>query len=89
VLGEPALGLAPAIVDEVYERIAELAEPGMTVVLLEQLLTGTRYRARRCGPARGHDRRHRLPDAGRHRGCAVWRTVVVLVLAAYLFVKPA
>ena len=39
VLDEPALGLAPAMVDEVYERIAELAEKGLTVVLLEQLLT--------------------------------------------------
>jgi branched-chain amino acid transport system ATP-binding protein len=39
VLDEPALGLAPALVDEVYDRISGLAARGMTVVLLEQLLT--------------------------------------------------
>lgn len=38
VLDEPALGLAPAMVDEVYGRIGELADGGLTVVLLEQLL---------------------------------------------------
>jgi ABC-type multidrug transport system ATPase subunit len=38
VLDEPALGLAPMLVDEVYRRIADLAEGGLTVVLLEQLL---------------------------------------------------
>jgi ABC-type branched-subunit amino acid transport system ATPase component/ABC-type branched-subunit amino acid transport system permease subunit len=38
VLDEPALGLAPALVDEVYARIAELAAGGLTVILLEQLL---------------------------------------------------
>lgn len=39
VLDEPVLGLAPTLVDEVYERIADLAEGGLTVVLLEQLLS--------------------------------------------------
>jgi branched-chain amino acid transport system ATP-binding protein len=39
VLDEPALGLAPALVDEVYARISGLAERGLTVVVLEQLLT--------------------------------------------------
>jgi ABC-type branched-subunit amino acid transport system ATPase component/ABC-type branched-subunit amino acid transport system permease subunit len=39
VIDEPALGLAPALVDEVYTRIAKLAEGGVTVVVLEQLLT--------------------------------------------------
>ncbi|SDG89234.1 monosaccharide ABC transporter ATP-binding protein, CUT2 family [Pseudonocardia oroxyli] len=39
VVDEPALGLAPALVDEVYGRIAGLAEDGVTVVVLEQLLT--------------------------------------------------
>ena len=38
ILDEPALGLAPALVDEVYARIADLAAGGRTVVLLEQLL---------------------------------------------------
>ncbi|MGW4058073.1 ATP-binding cassette domain-containing protein [Amycolatopsis sp. NPDC004747] len=39
VVDEPALGLAPALVDEVYARLGELAEGGLTVVLLEQLLS--------------------------------------------------
>ncbi|TMR94062.1 ATP-binding cassette domain-containing protein [Nonomuraea basaltis] len=39
ILDEPALGLAPALVDEVYARINRLARDGMTVVLLEQLLS--------------------------------------------------
>jgi len=39
VVDEPALGLAPALVDEVYGRLGELAEGGLTVVLLEQLLS--------------------------------------------------
>ncbi|MBP2326049.1 ABC-type branched-subunit amino acid transport system ATPase component/ABC-type branched-subunit amino acid transport system permease subunit [Kibdelosporangium banguiense] len=39
IVDEPALGLAPALIDEVYERIGRLADDGMTVVLLEQLLS--------------------------------------------------
>jgi branched-chain amino acid transport system ATP-binding protein len=39
IVDEPALGLAPALIDEVYERISRLADDGMTVVLLEQLLS--------------------------------------------------
>jgi len=39
ILDEPALGLAPTLVDEVYLRIAALADGGMTVVVLEQLLS--------------------------------------------------
>ena len=38
VLDEPALGLAPTMVEEVYGRIAQLVDSGLTVVLLEQLL---------------------------------------------------
>jgi branched-chain amino acid transport system ATP-binding protein len=38
ILDEPALGLAPALVDEVYKHINELSQSGLTVVLLEQLL---------------------------------------------------
>jgi branched-chain amino acid transport system permease protein len=39
IVDEPALGLAPALVDEVYDRLARLAHEGLTVVLLEQLLS--------------------------------------------------
>jgi branched-chain amino acid transport system ATP-binding protein len=38
IVDEPALGLAPALIDDVYARIAELAAGGVTVILLEQLL---------------------------------------------------
>ncbi|MFG2525477.1 ATP-binding cassette domain-containing protein [Streptomyces sp. NPDC048527] len=38
IVDEPALGLSPAMVDEVYARIGRLAHEGMTVVLLEQSL---------------------------------------------------
>jgi branched-chain amino acid transport system ATP-binding protein len=39
ILDEPALGLAPVLVDEVYARVGDLAASGITVVLLEQLLS--------------------------------------------------
>jgi ABC-type branched-subunit amino acid transport system ATPase component len=39
IVDEPALGLAPALVDEVYAKLGRLAKDGMTVVLLEQLLS--------------------------------------------------
>ncbi|MEV4970304.1 ATP-binding cassette domain-containing protein [Streptomyces scopuliridis] len=38
IVDEPALGLSPAMVDEVYARLGLLAREGMTVVLLEQSL---------------------------------------------------
>jgi ABC-type branched-subunit amino acid transport system ATPase component len=37
ILDEPALGLSPLLVDEVYARIGELADHGLTLILLEQL----------------------------------------------------
>jgi branched-chain amino acid transport system ATP-binding protein len=36
LLDEPSLGLAPLIVDEVFELIAELREQGTTILLVEQ-----------------------------------------------------
>ncbi|MFE5173545.1 ATP-binding cassette domain-containing protein [Streptomyces sp. NPDC056634] len=39
IVDEPALGLSPAMVTEVYARLGRLAHDGMTVVLLEQSLT--------------------------------------------------
>jgi branched-chain amino acid transport system ATP-binding protein len=39
VVDEPALGLAPSLVDEVYNRLTDLAaNTGITIILLEQLL---------------------------------------------------
>ncbi|MGW1619586.1 ATP-binding cassette domain-containing protein [Streptomyces sp. NPDC002172] len=39
IVDEPALGLAPALVDEVYDRLVGLTHDGLTVVLLEQSLS--------------------------------------------------
>ena len=36
ILDEPSLGLAPKIVSEVFELIAELHADGMTILLVEQ-----------------------------------------------------
>ncbi|MEW2625658.1 ATP-binding cassette domain-containing protein [Streptomyces sp. NPDC048106] len=38
IVDEPTLGLSPAMVAEVYDRLGRLARKGMTVVLLEQSL---------------------------------------------------
>ena len=36
LIDEPSLGLAPVLVDEVYERIASIAKSGVTVLLVEE-----------------------------------------------------
>jgi len=36
LLDEPSLGLAPAVVDAVFERLAEIRERGVTTLLVEQ-----------------------------------------------------
>jgi branched-chain amino acid transport system ATP-binding protein len=36
MIDEPSLGLAPVLVDEVYERIARIAHSGITVLLVEE-----------------------------------------------------
>jgi branched-chain amino acid transport system ATP-binding protein len=36
MLDEPALGLSPRLVDEVFEKIVEMARAGLTVMLVEQ-----------------------------------------------------
>jgi branched-chain amino acid transport system ATP-binding protein len=36
VIDEPALGLAPTIVDEVYQRIADIKESGVAILLIEE-----------------------------------------------------
>jgi len=36
MLDEPSLGLSPRFVDEIFERIVELASNGMTIMLVEQ-----------------------------------------------------
>ena len=39
LLDEPSAGLAPSIVTEVFERIRQLGDQGMTILLVEQLAT--------------------------------------------------
>jgi branched-chain amino acid transport system ATP-binding protein len=39
LLDEPSLGLAPLMVEQVFDTIAELARDGMTILLVEQLAT--------------------------------------------------
>jgi branched-chain amino acid transport system ATP-binding protein len=36
LLDEPSLGLAPVVVDTIFEMIAELKRSGLTIVLVEQ-----------------------------------------------------
>jgi branched-chain amino acid transport system ATP-binding protein len=36
LLDEPSLGLSPKMIDLVYEKITELAEQGLTTMLVEQ-----------------------------------------------------
>ncbi len=36
LLDEPSLGLAPRIVDQIFEMIAELRAAGLTILLVEQ-----------------------------------------------------
>jgi branched-chain amino acid transport system ATP-binding protein len=42
LLDEPSLGLAPAIVDEIYEHLAVLRQTGLTMLLVEQSVTRAR-----------------------------------------------
>lgn len=68
ILDEPTLGLAPVIVDVVFEVLEKLREDGVTVLLVEQNATRTIALADRCYVLRagqvtlsGH--RDELPDA--------------------------
>ncbi len=36
MIDEPSLGLAPVLVEEVYDRIAQIASSGITVLLVEE-----------------------------------------------------
>jgi ABC-type branched-subunit amino acid transport system ATPase component len=39
LLDEPSLGLAPAIIDELFKAIAELRDSGITILLVDQMAT--------------------------------------------------
>jgi branched-chain amino acid transport system ATP-binding protein len=41
VLDEPSLGLAPLLVDQIFETLAELRRAGVTILLVEQNVTRT------------------------------------------------
>lgn len=36
LLDEPSLGLAPVVVDQIYEKIAEICREGASILLVEQ-----------------------------------------------------
>jgi len=38
LLDEPSLGLAPAVIDELFEVIAELRDKGITILLVDQMV---------------------------------------------------
>ena len=40
MLDEPSLGLAPVMIDQLYERIQELRKGGLTLLLVEQFVSG-------------------------------------------------
>ena len=42
LIDEPSLGLAPVLVDEVYDRIAAIAKSGITVLLVEEIFAHVR-----------------------------------------------
>lgn len=48
LLDEPSLGLAPAMVDRVFETIAELRDQGIAIVLVEQAVAEAVSVATRC-----------------------------------------
>ena len=39
LLDEPSLGLAPAMIDEIYDALAELRDDGVTILLVDQMAT--------------------------------------------------
>lgn len=47
MIDEPSLGLAPVLVDEVYDRIAEISRTGATVLLIEENIAHVRETADR------------------------------------------
>jgi branched-chain amino acid transport system ATP-binding protein len=68
ILDEPTLGLAPVIVDLVFEVLAKLRDDGVTVLLVEQNATRTIALADRCYVLRAgrvtlSGEREELPDA--------------------------
>ena len=38
LLDEPSLGLAPAVIDELFEVVAELRDKGITILLVDQMV---------------------------------------------------
>lgn len=44
LLDEPSLGLAPIIIQQIFDTIEQLREQGMTIFLVEQTLTSAEAR---------------------------------------------
>ena len=85
MLDEPSLGLAPAIVDTMYDSFAALHKEGLTILLAEQSVdlaleaaaarlcaAGRPHRARRTGPGDGRQSR-RAADLSRDGVSAMLR----------------
>ena len=69
LLDEPSLGLAPAVIDELFETLAELRDKGITILLVDQmaaLALGGRRSGLRAGIRPHRARRQRRGTA---RGC--------------------
>jgi branched-chain amino acid transport system ATP-binding protein len=72
ILDEPSLGLAPKMVDLIFERIREFTRLGLTVLLVEQNALSALRVARRgyvleLGRVRLHDRSERLLETSEVR----------------------
>ncbi|MBI1737433.1 MAG: ABC transporter ATP-binding protein [Candidatus Rokubacteria bacterium] len=72
ILDEPSLGLAPKMVDLIFERIREFTRLGLTVLLVEQNALGALRIARRgyvleLGRVRLHDTSDRLRETSEVR----------------------
>ena len=76
LLDELSMGLAPLVVQELYELVAELAAEGMTIVLVEQFVT-TALRGGRPGRHHG-PRPHRPGGSSRRDGRGRPRRLPVL-----------
>ncbi len=67
LLDEPSLGLAPQLVDTVFEALAEIRERGVTILLVEQRAQRTvafADRTLRARERRARRRPSRPTDAG-------------------------
>ena len=72
LLDEPSMGLAPVLVERIFEIVKEINQQGTTILLVEQnALMALRHRQPRLRPRDGPGRAHRrCPRAANERACA-------------------